>query len=165
MSCPVCRSNEGLARISPGPPVHEGRHWVVEHAYPSSLLGWLVIVLRRHAEALHELSREEGEELGALQWAVSKALAAETSCMKEYSAFFAEAPGFQHVHVHMVPRSTDLSPDLRGGQVFAFLRVPEGEAVAKEEIADFCSRASAEMSRLLHVPASDTDPAGRGGLR
>jgi len=54
--CPVCRSNRGVERISPAPPVHEGRFWLVEHAYPCSLLGWLVIVLKGHAEALHDLT-------------------------------------------------------------------------------------------------------------
>jgi len=108
-----------------------------------------VIVLRRHAEALHELSRAEGEELGLLQWAVSKSLATTTSCLKEYAVFFAEAPGFQHVHVHMVPRSSELPQDLRGGRVFAFLQAPESEVVPKEHIAEFCWRSSAEISRLL----------------
>ena len=49
--CPVCRANEGIDRISPGAVIYEGRAWQVEHAYPTSLLDWLVIVLRRHVEA------------------------------------------------------------------------------------------------------------------
>ena len=149
MSCSICRSNEGTARISPGPPIYEGRHWLVEHAYPSALLGWLVIVLRRHAEALHELSRAEAEELGTLQWAVAKLLRSETSCLKEYSVFFAEAPGFQHVHVHMVPRGPDLPTDFRGGRVFGLLQIPPEEAVPREAVAAFCSRASVEVASLL----------------
>jgi diadenosine tetraphosphate (Ap4A) HIT family hydrolase len=123
---------------------------VVEHAYPSSLLGWVVIVLRRHAEALHDLWRAEGEELGLLQWAMSRVLASETSCLKEYSVFFAEAPGFQHVHVHLIPRAPDLPPELRGGRIFTFLQVEEGQVVAKDSVVAFCSRASAKVSRLLN---------------
>ncbi len=64
--CLSCRGLEGNPRISPGPPIHIGQHWQVEHAYPSQLVGWLVIVLRRHAIALHELSAAEFAELGPL---------------------------------------------------------------------------------------------------
>ena len=64
--CPVCRSNEGVHRISPGVVIYEGQAWLVEHAYPTSLLGWLVIVLRRHSEALHDLTPDEATELGGL---------------------------------------------------------------------------------------------------
>jgi diadenosine tetraphosphate (Ap4A) HIT family hydrolase len=113
---------------------------VVEHAYPTSLLGWLVIVLKRHAEALHELSHEEGEELGLLQWAVSRALSAEIGCMKEYAVFFAEQPGFSHVHVHMVPRAADLDAALLGGRVFAHLTPRPSEVIDPSDVARFCER-------------------------
>ena len=138
--CPVCRSNEGIERISPGMPIYEGDSWIVEHAYPTYLLGWLVIVLKRHAEALHDLSREEGEELGRLQWAVAKTLAAETGCLKEYTIFFAEVPRFSHVHVHMVPRAPDLEPGLLGGKIFAKLRPEPEEVLSPSEVAAACTR-------------------------
>lgn len=54
--CFTCLSNTGERRISPGKTIYEGQHWLVEHAYPCGLVGWLVIVLRRHAQALHELT-------------------------------------------------------------------------------------------------------------
>ena len=60
--------------MSPGPVIQERDHWLVEHAYPSSLLGWLVIVLRRHAEALHELTEDEARELGTLVYRTAVAL-------------------------------------------------------------------------------------------
>ena len=90
--CPVCAANQGIKRISPGPVIYEGMAWQVEHAYPSSLLGWLVIVLRRHAEALHELTEAEAEELGVLQRAAAMALHQELGCAKEYSICYGEAP-------------------------------------------------------------------------
>jgi diadenosine tetraphosphate (Ap4A) HIT family hydrolase len=149
VACPICRSNDGTERISPAAPIHEGEHWIVEHAYPSALLGWLVLVLKRHAESLHDLSRAEAAELGTLQWAVSKALATLTGCVKEYSVFFAEGPGFQHVHVHMVPRAGDLDASLRGGRAFALLQVSRRDSVPAKAVAEFCTRAAAEVSSLL----------------
>ena len=67
MECFSCRSISGDKRISPGPYIHEGNYWLVDHAYPTSLKGWLVIVLKRHVEALHELSQEEFKELADIQ--------------------------------------------------------------------------------------------------
>ncbi|MGO8946882.1 MAG: hypothetical protein ACLQUY_04295 [Ktedonobacterales bacterium] len=50
------------------PSSYEGTHWVVDHAYPTSHLGWLVIVLKRHVEALHELRKEEFVELAEIEY-------------------------------------------------------------------------------------------------
>jgi diadenosine tetraphosphate (Ap4A) HIT family hydrolase len=52
-------SNSGDKRISPGCQIFNGKYWLVEHAYPSNLVGWLVIVLKRHCEKLHDLEKEE----------------------------------------------------------------------------------------------------------
>ena len=119
--CGVCRSNAGLERISPGPVIHMGRAWQVEHAYPCSLPGWLVIVLKRHAEALHELTLDESRELGELQWRVARALDHVLGTEKEYSVLFAEAEGFAHLHVHLVPCAPGAPPERRGTGVFAHL--------------------------------------------
>lgn len=160
MTCPVCESNEGRERISPGPTIFEGEHWVVEHAYPTSLLGWMVIVLKRHAESLHELSRAEGVELGLLQWAVARAQKVQTGCLKSYSVFFAEAADFAHTHVHMVPRAVDLSPELRGGKVFAYLKAAPDDVLPREQVAEFCTRVSNDVERAL---AGDDAPMAREG--
>jgi diadenosine tetraphosphate (Ap4A) HIT family hydrolase len=147
--CHICESNSGAARISPGSPIYEGEHWTVEHAYPSALLGWLVIVLKRHAEALHLLTGDESVELGVLQRATARTLASQTGCAKEYIAVFAETPGFHHVHVHVVPRHVDLDPELRGGKVFALLQATGDDVVAEDRVAEFCARAAREMAILM----------------
>jgi diadenosine tetraphosphate (Ap4A) HIT family hydrolase len=59
MECLTCLSLRGERRISPSPFIDTGTHWVVDHAYLTSHLGWLVILPKRHIEALHKLSREE----------------------------------------------------------------------------------------------------------
>lgn len=108
-----------------------------------------MIVLKRHAEALHELSSEEAAELGVLQWATSTVLASEVGCAKEYSVLFAEAPRFNHLHFHIVPRPADLAEELRGGKVFAFLKAPEAEHIPPSDVADFCIEVGRKMRRLL----------------
>lgn len=137
--CLVCASNEGTERISPGPVIHRGDFWQIEHAYPTSLLGWLVIVLRRHAEALHELTGSEAAELGVLQRDVASALREELDCSKEYAFCLGEAPGFSHLHVHLVPRAPNLKESRRGIGIFGYLDGPE-DPVPAGEVGAFCER-------------------------
>jgi diadenosine tetraphosphate (Ap4A) HIT family hydrolase len=125
--CLSCLSVRGERRISPGPFIAEERLWVVDHAYPAALPGWLVIVPRRHVEALHELTAEECAELAELQRKTALVLRAELGCQKEYMACFAEGAGFAHVHIHMVPRPADLPAALRGPDVFRLVRVEDAE--------------------------------------
>ena len=126
-SCPLL---SGARRISPGPFIHEGRYWVVDHAYPPRLPGWLV--LTRHAEALHDPSAEEMTEMGDLIWRSCLVLRAVTGCQKECVSLYAESLHCAHLHVHIVPRVATLPDNLRGPRAFG-LPTAEG-AVPPEEI-------------------------------
>ena len=130
--CWSCPSLSGERRISPGPFIHEGRYWMVDHAYPTRLPGWLVLVLKRHAEALHELSAEEMAKMGDLIRRSCQILREVTGCQKEYVSLYAEAPHFAHLHVHIVPRAADLPDDLRGPRIFGLLSAEN--AVAPEVV-------------------------------
>lgn len=138
-SCWTCASNTGVRRLSPGVPIYEGRHWLVEHAYPVALLGWIVIVLRRHAAALHELSAEEYDELARVQAALIPLLAATLHCEKEYVACFAEGEHFRHVHFHVVPVPAEMPVSLRGARSFALLAIGDEDAVAPAEVQVLCT--------------------------
>jgi len=136
-----CRSCLGLAgspRISPGPPIYVGEHWQVEHAYPSKLVGWLVIALRRHAAALHELNAEEFAELGPLLECTVRVLHRTLATSKEYVACYAEQRGFEQVHFHVVPRAADLPENLRGAASFALLEGSPAEAAEPASVRAFC---------------------------
>ena len=154
LACLSCRSNDGVERISPGPVIYEGRGWLVEHAYPSSLLGWLVIVLRRHATALHELTQAEATELGQLQRAVARVLHTRFGTEKEYAICYGEAPGFSHLHTHMVPRDPTLPREQVGGGVFVHLRSPDA-AVAPEQVADLCRELRGPLRRVVKSEGAD----------
>ena len=138
MDCCTCRSLSGERRISPGPTICERRYWLIEHAYPTRLKGWLVIVLKRHVEALHELTREEFVELGELQALAVRLLHKELDSAKEYVVCFAEKEHFQHIHLHIVAIPRDLPDELKGTKVFALINVPEAEALPRDDIKTFC---------------------------
>jgi diadenosine tetraphosphate (Ap4A) HIT family hydrolase len=148
MECYTCLANAGELCISPGPILYEGQHWKVEHAYPTRLIGWVVLVLERHAEAMHELSADECLEMGALIGLIAQALRAEMGCEKEYVACFAEADHFHHVHIHVVPRLADLPHDLQGPRSFALLKPAPGEAAAPQDVATFCTRLRERFASL-----------------
>ena len=145
--CLSCLGLAGTPRISPGPPIHVATYWQVEHAYPSKLVGWLVIVLRRHAIALHELTSEEFAELGVVLEMTVRAIHEALGSAKEYAACYAEAQGFEHIHFHVVPRAHDMPEALMGAGSFELLRVSKAESVDSEEVKAFCESLRAAFGR------------------
>lgn len=116
--------------------VREGG-WRVAHDFNSSLEGWLIVAPLRHVHALDELTADEATALGELVRKASIALKTVTGCEKTYLMLFAEAEGFAHLHVHVVPRMPDQPDDRRGPAVFGYLK--DGRALSPErrdEIAD-----------------------------
>jgi len=147
VDCFTCRSISGEKRISPGPTIYTGKFWLVEHAYPSKLKGWLVLVLKRHVESLHELDREEFLELADLQHKLASLLFQELDCEKEYSVCLAEAEHFHHIHFHLIPKPRGLPDELRGGRVFTLLNIEEKDAIPPGEIRVFCEHLKARFER------------------
>src|SRR5690348_14362865 len=82
-----------------------------------ALAGWVVLILRRHETRISELSAEEAADLGPLLRAVSTALEAVVGCSKTYVVMYAEQPGFEHLHFHVIPRMADFESQQRGGGV------------------------------------------------
>lgn len=99
--------------------VREGG-WRVAHDFNASLPGWLVLVPLRHVHGLHELTVDEASTMGALLRRASIALQAVTGCTKTYVMLFAEAEGFAHLHLHVVPRMADQPDDRKGPLVFGY---------------------------------------------
>ena len=155
-ACLSCRGLAGAPRVSPGPPIHVATYWQVEHAYPSKLVGWLVIVLRRHAIALHELTPEEFAEPGPAPEMTVRAVHEAFGSAKEYAACYAEAQGFEHIHFHVVPRAHDMPEALMGAGSFELLRVSKAEAVDPEEVKAFCD----SLQKVFRPPQPRVDAGG-----
>jgi diadenosine tetraphosphate (Ap4A) HIT family hydrolase len=147
MDCLTCLSLSGEPRISPAPFIHEGTHWIVDHAYPTTHLGWLVILPKRHIEALHELTIEEFQELAQIEYKLVQVMHLDPSIQKEYLMCFAEGEGFHHVHIHIVPKAADLPAQLKDPRIFALLHVDENHAIPAHELTAFCE----EFTRKLEA--------------
>jgi diadenosine tetraphosphate (Ap4A) HIT family hydrolase len=112
--------------------IHRAHYWDVVHCNSTSILGWLVLIARRHSAAIDELTEVEAVELGRLIRQVSLILKEEMGCAKTYVVQFAEAPGHQHVHFHIIPRMPDQPEDRRGVNIFKYLGLPPEARVSEE---------------------------------
>jgi diadenosine tetraphosphate (Ap4A) HIT family hydrolase len=148
MECLTCLNVSGERRISPGPFIHQGTYWVVDHAYPTIHLGWLVILPKRHIEALHELLPEEFQELAEIEYKLVQVMHTDSAVQKEYLMCFAEGEGFQHVHFHIVPKPDDLTDDLKGPLIFARLAVDAEHAIPAQTLTAFCEEFTRKFQAL-----------------
>jgi diadenosine tetraphosphate (Ap4A) HIT family hydrolase len=114
--------------------IHRTQFWDVVHSYNTALPGWLVLVVRRHIEAVDKLTDEEAVELGILLRQVSLALKEITGCVKTYVIQFAEMAEHPHVHFHIVPRMANQPENRRGTEIFGYLNVSEEQRVSEESM-------------------------------
>jgi diadenosine tetraphosphate (Ap4A) HIT family hydrolase len=120
---------------------------MVDHVYPTTYLGWLVILPKRHIEALHELRKEEFQELAEIEYKLVQVMCLDSAIQKEYLMCFAEGEGFHHVHMHVVPRPIDLPADLKGPHIFGLLAEDADHAVPAQALTAFCQ----EFTRKLQA--------------
>lgn len=147
--CEPCESCELIRRRDRGeaPPwdrILRTSNFDVVHGNSTSLLGWIVIVAKRHLAAIDELNDAEAGELGTLIRNVSRALKSVSGCEKTYVIQFAEAQGHNHVHFHVVPRAADMPEAHRGVGVFHYFR--EGERTSDAEMNHFAERLRSAMN-------------------
>jgi diadenosine tetraphosphate (Ap4A) HIT family hydrolase len=131
--------------------IHRTPFWDLVHSYNTALPGWLVLVARRHIEAIDELTDDEALELGRLIRQASIALREVTGCVKTYVVQFAEQADHPHVHFHVVPRMANQPEDRRSVRVFGYLGVPEEECVPEETMNEI---AAWIRDILLSMPSS-----------
>jgi len=93
--CPFCSRKQTIYLESP-------RWWLLRHADPIALAGWMMLASRSHAGGIDELPQEDQAELGVVLGELARAVRAETNCERTYTISFNEA--VRHLHVHVVPR-------------------------------------------------------------
>lgn len=128
--------------------IHRTDYWDVVHSYNTALPGWLVLVVRRHIEAVDELTEAEAAELGVLLRRTSLALKAITGCAKTYVVQFAEAAEHPHVHFHVIPRMADQPEERRGPQVFSYLNASDAERIDETQMNEIAHRVRAHLQSM-----------------
>lgn len=156
-ACFACEHIARFDELQPRDRIAADEHWLVAPAIGSGLLGWLVLLPRRHVLTIADLTDAEAAGLGCWQVRLSRALHAVTGCVKTYVVQFAEAEGFGHVHFHVVPRPADLPADRCGPNVFGFLDQPDGRAASADEMDEVASALKGWLAR-----ATDTTEGHHG---
>ena len=148
--CKTCQliSRRDLSEAPLWDCIYRAEYWDVVHSYNSSLAGWLVLVARRHIEAIADLAPAEAVELGTLLRQVSVALQKVTGCAKTYVVQFAEHPEHPHVHFHVIPRMSDQPEDKRSMGIFAYLGVEEADRVSEPRMNDISQKVRDILLRL-----------------
>ncbi len=149
MDCLICKSNSREQRLSPAPPIWQGRYWRVEHAYPCSQVGWLVVVLERHAETLHQLTKAEWDEFSRILPTAIQTLREVLGSTQEYVRSLVGLPGFHHVHYHIIPKTTDLSNDVWAKVIAGPVIGTVEDAVAADQVQSFCDKAREYLAAKL----------------
>ena len=143
-SCRLIRSRDaGTAPLWDS--IYRTDFFDIAHAFNSALPGWIVVVLSRHASAIDELTIDEASELGVLLRKVSVGLKDIVGCTKTYVMQFAEQPGHNHVHFHVVPRMADLPEENRGANIFNYLGVDDEYQVSENIMNDIAARMQIEL--------------------
>lgn len=124
--------------------------WRAAHAFNSTLPGWMVLVPDRHVDSIAELSADESADLGRLIHGVSAALVSELGALKSYVMLFAEAPGFSHLHVHIVPRMADFVDENKGPKVFVHLSDDEAIWLPEQERDAISERLGAAIASAIN---------------
>ena len=145
--CYACQHNAAADR-PPRESVVLTPDWRVAHCFNSSLPGWLVLVPLEHVHSFDELSGGAMAELGLLVGDLSAALRDVVGCEKTYVMQFSEAPGFSHLHVHLVPRMKDQPQDRLGPAVFGYLGADEAAWVATHDMDRIAREVGAHVSRV-----------------
>jgi diadenosine tetraphosphate (Ap4A) HIT family hydrolase len=144
-ACYSCDREAEFDQLPPRERIAYDEQWRVVHATNSGLLGWLVLVPRRHVMELAELTDAEAAGLGVWQVRLARALAKELHAPKTYVAEFGEVPGY-HLHFHVVPRLPDLDSGLLGPGVFGFLGRSDHEEVTAADRDGIAVRLAAHMA-------------------
>lgn len=97
-----------------GPVIVQEAHWTVVLNRNQNLLGKLMLVLRRHAEAVGDLRPEEWSELHSVMTRTTGALT--TLFAPEHFNYAFLQNQDRHVHLHVVPRYS--GPRVFAGQTF-----------------------------------------------
>ncbi len=147
--CLTCAAGEGRVQLALVPSLAVTDQWRVEQGHPTSVRGWLVVVLRRHAPALHDLTTDEWSELAMVLAAVCSAQRKVIGADKEYVLQFAEADGFHHVHFHVVPRLPEWPHELAGPRVMGALGAEVGDPLTLEEVGPTLDALRRELDSRL----------------
>lgn len=120
-NCLTCADLTNSKRLTLCRELLKSRYWRLVHKRDSPILGWLVLTLNYHKKSLVDLSHEEWGELIVIFPNVTNILKNVCQAEKVYITHFAEKPGYEHVHWHIIPITENHPRQYRGPKIFSML--------------------------------------------
>ena len=103
---PECQYCDYLRDGLPGGWIYEDDHWSAGGFPLNPVPGWVVVMLRRHVEAVTELTEAELATMGPVAARVSSAIAHVVSATKMYLVVFGELNA--HFHLLLAARNSEM---------------------------------------------------------
>lgn len=94
---------------------------------------------------MHNLEKEEWNELAEIQYKLLKAINEELEITKEYIACFAEMEGFKHIHFHVIPKTKEYNEENKGTKEFQYLKIEDDKRINDNEIKNICKSINLKM--------------------
>jgi diadenosine tetraphosphate (Ap4A) HIT family hydrolase len=148
--CLSCQNIQGKVRLHKAPRIIETKYWIVEHVGSVHIKGWLVVVIKRHCTAMHDLTEEEMVEFGKLAKVACQGLHTILKTEKEYIMQYSEGKGFAHLHIHLVAKVLPWPDNLRGPRVMTAMEEKIDEKFVDEEVTPLALKIREYL--LKHLP-------------
>ncbi|RYZ03990.1 MAG: hypothetical protein EOO73_25375 [Myxococcales bacterium] len=130
---PACGICQKLA-LSKLQPVFENELWHVRPIDPpSGVLGWMMMVARRHVPGPAHFDEREAASFGPTWCHLQRVLLEVTGALRIYTAAMGESS--PHFHGHLVPRFADMPKDAKGWAVFDLERAAKAGEVVHDDSA------------------------------
>jgi diadenosine tetraphosphate (Ap4A) HIT family hydrolase len=114
-------------------PVYQDTHWLLRHARETNILGYLVLVSRRHFLDLSEATDAESASYGKVLRTAIKAIRQIVPCERVYTFTLGEL--VPHFHVHIIPRTSAMPRAFRGRGILSYPTLPAADSQLVEQVA------------------------------
>jgi diadenosine tetraphosphate (Ap4A) HIT family hydrolase len=122
-------------------PLFEDELWHVRHASPPfGVVGWMMLISRRHVAGPAHFNEEEAESFGLALRHFERVLEEVTGALRIYTAAMGESS--HHFHAHMVPRYEAMPKNATAWGVFDLERAAKAGEISVDP---------AEVSRVSEV--------------
>jgi diadenosine tetraphosphate (Ap4A) HIT family hydrolase len=138
MPCAICKN---IASAAQGY-LFETDEWLLRHSAETNIEGYLILEARRHILDLSQATEKEIASYGPILALATRAIRRVVAPEKVYTFTLAEA--VPHLHVHLIPRSSDMPKAWRGRGIMTYPLTPSVNAATLPQV---CQTLRAELKR------------------
>lgn len=138
--CKICAEHAGGHSYK----IYEDENWLVRHSNETNILGYCIIDAQRHFLDLSFAREDELASYGKILGRVTAAIRSVIDCERVYTFSLAEA--VPHFHVHVIPRTAELTKKYCGRGIMSY---PLSPAADPGLVGQACDRLRRALRREL----------------